>query len=315
LSKDVPCAGARFSCAPRIFLGSQGVPQRELTLEIAAFLRSCDGVPPCRLPSTGARRTGDVAAGIGTQASSRGFSLLICKRCRAPRHAGRPCAPEPLCQVGPTSCIRANPNQRACRALILVHGGMPSPGSRGAHGGKTGLPKGLNGSSTCRGFESGVRGHHRRRRRSHSDRVCVASCRIYVTRPKHVCGAKRAHLRSRCASQRAPDDSGLPSRRPLRPARRSSLSHGSGAQSIARHRSVCNSPMFPLENAGFCSAVVDLDEFCVGPLDRIGRGHALDCLGVHVDDDVFGLHLGCFLIGWPSIARQPTGDRYLLERC
>lgn len=171
-------------------------------MEIAAFLRSCDGVPPCRLPSTGARRTGDVAAGIGTQASSRGFSLLICKRCRAPRHAGRPCAPEPLCQVGPTSCIRANPNQRACRALILVHGGMPSPGSRGAHGGKTGLPKGLNGSSTCRGFESGVRGHHRRRRRSHSDRVCVASCRIYVTRPKHVCGAKRAHLRSRCASGR-----------------------------------------------------------------------------------------------------------------
>ena len=65
----------------------------------------------------------------------------------------------------------------------------------------------------------------------------------------------------------------------------------------------------------FWSAAMDLDELCMGPFDRIGRRHALDGLRVHVDDDVLGLHLGCILIGRPSIAPQPPGHRNLLERC
>jgi hypothetical protein len=64
----------------------------------------------------------------------------------------------------------------------------------------------------------------------------------------------------------------------------------------------------------FWSAAMDLDELCMGPFDRIGRRHALDGLRVHVDDDVLGLHLGCVLIGRPSIAPQPPGHRNLLER-
>src|SRR5215475_2337017 len=80
------------------------------------------------------------------------------------------------------------------------------------------------------------------------------------------------------------------------------LSHGSGCQltDVA---------------LGKWSSAIDLDELRMGPFDRIGGGHALDCLSVHVNDDVLGLHLGRFLIGWPSIARQPPGDRDLLERC
>jgi hypothetical protein len=75
-----------------------------------------------------------------------------------------------------------------------------------------------------------------------------------------------------------------------------------------------HSPMAHGDVKRFGSAVIDLHELCMGPFDRIGRRHALDGLRVHVDDDVLGLHLGCFLIGRPGITCQPPGHRDLLER-
>jgi hypothetical protein len=88
-------------------------------------------------------------------------------------------------------------------------------------------------------------------------------------------------------------------------------SHGSG-QLVAIGQFALTDGAWRCE--AFWSAAMDLDELCMGPFDRIGRRHALDGLRVHVDDDVLGLHLGCVLIGRPSIAPQPPGHRNLLER-
>ena len=63
------------------------------------------------------------------------------------------------------------------------------------------------------------------------------------------------------------------------------------------------------------SGAVDLDHLSVRPLDRIGRRHPLDRLRVHVYNDVLGLHLGGFLVGWSGIACQPSRDWNLLEGC
>src|SRR5258708_1650983 len=48
---------------------------------------------------------------------------------------------------------------------------------------------------------------------------------------------------------------------------------------------------------------VGLDALAVGPLGRLLGRHALDRLGVHVDDDVLADHLGGLAVGRPSIAR------------
>ena len=45
---------------------------------------------------------------------------------------------------------------------------------------------------------------------------------------------------------------------------------------------------------------VDLLQLVFGPLDGILRGRALDCLRVHVDDDVLGQGLGGFLAAGPA---------------
>jgi hypothetical protein len=45
------------------------------------------------------------------------------------------------------------------------------------------------------------------------------------------------------------------------------------------------------------SSGVDLVELAFGPRDRILRGHALDRLGIHVDDEVLGQDLGGLLAG------------------
>jgi hypothetical protein len=140
LSKDVPCAGARFSCAARIFLGSQGVPQRELTLEIAAFLRSCDGVPPCRLPSTGTRRTGDVAAGIGTQASSRGFSLFDLQALQGPAPRRQTLRARAIVSSRTDELHQGKPEPTGLPSLNPCARRNAEPCVAWSHGGKTGLP-------------------------------------------------------------------------------------------------------------------------------------------------------------------------------
>src|SRR5262249_12709229 len=59
---------------------------------------------------------------------------------------------------------------------------------------------------------------------------------------------------------------------------------------------------------------VGLDAFAVGPLGRLLGRHALDRLGVHVDDDVLADHLGRLAVGRPGIACQPAEHRQVLER-
>src|SRR5579883_731347 len=59
---------------------------------------------------------------------------------------------------------------------------------------------------------------------------------------------------------------------------------------------------------------VDFHQLAMRPGDGVLRLHALHRLGVHVDDDVLGLHLGGLARGRPGIAEQPAGDRDHLER-
>src|SRR5215831_3027701 len=60
-------------------------------------------------------------------------------------------------------------------------------------------------------------------------------------------------------------------------------------------------------------SAVDRLQFTVGPLNDILRWHALDRLGVHVDDDVFGEHLGRLLAGGTRKAwRLAQAPRHLV---
>src|SRR5262245_28813482 len=52
---------------------------------------------------------------------------------------------------------------------------------------------------------------------------------------------------------------------------------------------------------------IDLLEFALRPFDRLLGRHALDRLGVHVDDDVFRVHLAGLGRGRPFVAEQPEG--------
>ena len=49
-------------------------------------------------------------------------------------------------------------------------------------------------------------------------------------------------------------------------------------------------------------------------LDRILGRHALDRLGVHIDDYVFGRNLRGFLRRRAGLTGEASGDRDLLER-
>src|SRR3979411_1573941 len=51
-------------------------------------------------------------------------------------------------------------------------------------------------------------------------------------------------------------------------------------------------------------AGVGLDDPCVRRLARFLGRHALDRLGVHVDDDVLADHLGGLAVGWPGVAGE-----------
>jgi hypothetical protein len=80
------------------------------------------------------------------------------------------------------------------------------------------------------------------------------------------------------------------------------------AYSRHRIRSKARSGRHPATPASLClagaetlerllsSLGVDLDQLPMRCLDRIGRWHALDRLGIHVNDDVLGLHLGGLLV-------------------
>src|SRR5262245_46038117 len=57
------------------------------------------------------------------------------------------------------------------------------------------------------------------------------------------------------------------------------------------------------------SALVDLLELGLGPLDGILGLHALDRLGVHVDDDVLREYLRCLARGGAGVAEDPRVAR------
>jgi hypothetical protein len=54
------------------------------------------------------------------------------------------------------------------------------------------------------------------------------------------------------------------------------------------------------------SAYVNLGGLIMGPFHRVLGRHALDRLGIHVRDDVFGHHFGGLAIGRPGISCQPA---------
>src|SRR5262245_59129446 len=57
------------------------------------------------------------------------------------------------------------------------------------------------------------------------------------------------------------------------------------------------------------SSAVDLAHLTVGPLHRVLGGHALDSLGVHVDDDVLGKHFGGLWSRGPRMAIDTAEPR------
>src|SRR2546422_2753059 len=60
--------------------------------------------------------------------------------------------------------------------------------------------------------------------------------------------------------------------------------------------------------------VVDLANLFMRPRHRGFGRHALDCLGVHVGDDVLGQHLGGLPVRQPGVARRETDAPGQLDR-
>src|SRR6516165_3167036 len=65
--------------------------------------------------------------------------------------------------------------------------------------------------------------------------------------------------------------------------------------------------------ANLCSAV-DLHQLLMRPLHCVLRWHPLHRLRVHIDNDIFGDHLGRAAARWSGIARQSPIVRYISER-